>query len=90
MPAPGSVTEVVAAGHTLCIANVDGTLHAMDGICPHRGGPLGQGTLEGNAVLCPWHAWAFDLTTGRAEHSPQASVAVYPIELEGDDVIAAL
>jgi nitrite reductase (NADH) small subunit len=68
-------------------ANVNGTISAMDNVCLHRGGPLGQGSIEGNKLVCPWHGWQWDPKTGEAAHDPSAKVAVYPIRVEGDDVM---
>jgi nitrite reductase/ring-hydroxylating ferredoxin subunit len=52
-PAPGEVMEAEANGVAVCLANVDGRLSALDNVCPHRQGPLGQGWLEGQGVVCP-------------------------------------
>lgn len=59
----------------------------MDDVCPHRGGPLGQGIIEDGKIICPWHAWAFDVKTGIAVHTPNAKVEVYDVKIEGDDVL---
>ena len=67
--------------------NLGGQYHAIDNLCLHRGGPLGQGMIEGNKVVCPWHGWQFDATTGEASHNPNARVAVYPVKVEGGDVM---
>ena len=61
----GSAKEVVVEDRVLAVFNVDGEFHVLDGICPHAGGPLGQGQLDGNVVTCPWHGWQFDVQTGR-------------------------
>ena len=61
----GSMIEVQANGKPYAICNVDGTIHAVSGICPHRGGPLAQGALHGSMIVCPWHAWEFDCRTGQ-------------------------
>ena len=74
----------------LCIANVGGDISAMDNVCPHRGGPLGEGIVENGKVVCPWHAWAFDLKTGEATHAPLTKVPVYEVKVEGEDVLAKL
>jgi nitrite reductase (NADH) small subunit len=87
-PKSGEVTEVDVDGAQVCLANINGELHALDNICPHRQGPLGQGWIEGNAVLCPWHAWAFDVRTGVAEEPEHAQVKVYPVRKEGAEVFA--
>jgi nitrite reductase (NADH) small subunit len=71
----------------ICLANVNGELSALDNWCPHRQGPLGQGWIEGEAVVCPWHSWAFDAKTGKAEYPPDERVKVFPLRVEGEDVL---
>jgi nitrite reductase (NADH) small subunit len=90
LPAPGQMREFQAAGKSLCLANEAGVYAAIDNICPHRGGPLAEGMLEAGKVLCPWHAWAFDLKTGEADHDPTSRVAVYALHIEGEQVLADL
>jgi len=62
---PGTAKELTAAGRVVALFNVNGEFHALDGVCPHAGGPLGEGVLQGSVVTCPWHGWQFDVTTGR-------------------------
>lgn len=62
---PGSSQELIVDERIIALFNVDGTFYALDGICPHQGGPLGQGRLTGTTVTCPWHGWQFDVTSGR-------------------------
>ena len=83
-PGHGIVAEV--NGKTLAVFNVDGTFHAIDNTCVHRGGPLGEGELAGNVVTCPWHGWEYDVTTGGCVNSPAATVARYQVKIEGADV----
>lgn len=61
---PGRGTTVRAAGREIAVFNVDGEFYAIDAVCTHEGGPLGEGTLMGTTVSCPWHYAAFDVTTG--------------------------
>ena len=61
----GTSAEVVASGRIFAVYNVDGEFHVLDGICPHAGGPLGKGQLDGAIVTCPWHGWQFDVLTGQ-------------------------
>jgi nitrite reductase (NADH) small subunit len=86
-PEPGGVAEMEVEGVAVCIANHGGELSALDNWCPHRRGPLGQGWLEGEAVVCPWHSWAFNLKTGAAEPPEQAKVDVFPLKVEGDEIL---
>lgn len=63
-----------------------GVYHAVAAVCPHRGGPLAEGQIEEGAVVCPWHAWAFDLATGECRTSPGARARTYPVRVEGGTV----
>lgn len=84
--APGQIREVQVEGTAIAVANVEGQFHAINNTCLHRGGPLGQGSLQGNVVTCPWHGWTFDVTSGRITHNQPGGVACYPVELWGEDV----
>ena len=53
----------------------------------HRGGPLGEGELDGKIVVCPWHGWRYDVTTGVNELNPSISVQKYQVKVEGDDLL---
>jgi len=83
---PGSIREVQVAGKAIAVANVGGSFYAINNTCLHRGGPLGQGTLEGKVVTCPWHGWQYDVTTGKTTMNPSVGVACYPTEVRGDEV----
>ncbi|HXT26259.1 MAG TPA: Rieske 2Fe-2S domain-containing protein [Candidatus Eisenbacteria bacterium] len=86
----GSIKEVQVAGTPVALANVGGKLYAINNTCLHRGGPLGQGQLEGSVVTCPWHGWQFDVTTGKAVMNPAASVGCFATELQGEEVYVDL
>src|SRR5437763_370712 len=60
---PGSAREVEHDGRIYALFNVDGVISAIDGICPHQGGPLAEGPVEGTTLTCPWHGWQFDVRT---------------------------
>jgi len=81
--------QVMEAGD-VCLARVSGELRAVENICPHRGGPLGQGWIEGGAVVCPWHSWTFDLKTGEAEFPEGERVKVFAVKVEGEDVLVEI
>jgi nitrite reductase (NADH) small subunit len=87
MPPENEAREFQAGEKMVCVANVEGTLCALDNTCLHRGGPLGQGLIADGKLICPWHAWAWDPKTGQAGHNPNARVAVYPLKVEGEDVL---
>ena len=61
---PGNAIERCVAGRVVALFNVGGDYHALDGVCAHQGGPLGEGTLDGCFVTCPWHGWRYDVRTG--------------------------
>lgn len=74
-------------GRTIAVFNVEGQHYALDGVCPHRDGPLGEGLLEGKVVTCPWHGWRFDVTTGQSPEMAAAKVRPYPVTIVGDDIL---
>ena len=79
---PGSCMEVAVAGKPVALFNVDGIFYAIGNTCIHRGGPLGQGMLDGNVVMCPWHAWTYDVTTGVSTVNPDLKVPKYEVKVE--------
>ena len=87
LPENGEAKEFTVADKIICVANVDGVLSAMDNVCVHRGGPLGQGMVIDGKVICPWHGWQYNPKTGVPDENSSLHVAVYPIKVEGDDVL---
>jgi nitrite reductase/ring-hydroxylating ferredoxin subunit len=83
-PGSGIVAEV--QGKTIALFNVDGVFHAVDNTCIHRGGPLGEGEVEGSVVTCPWHGWQFNVVTGTCVNNPSGKVEVYQVKVDGADV----
>lgn len=90
LPGPDQAKEFTIGDKVVCVANVGGSISAMDNVCIHRGGPLGQGLIEGDKIVCPWHGWQYDPKTGAATHNPAAKVKVYPMKIEGDDVLVEM
>ena len=82
----GTIRQVSVGGKEIALANVAGQFHAIDNTCIHRGGPLGEGTLEGKIVTCPWHGWEYYVTTGKVSQNPSVGVACYPTEVRGSEV----
>jgi nitrite reductase/ring-hydroxylating ferredoxin subunit len=81
---------VEAEGKDLALFNVEGTFYAIDNACAHRGGPLGEGDLEGRIVLCPWHAWRWDVTTGANANNPAVKMTCFPVVVENGAVFVEL
>jgi nitrite reductase (NADH) small subunit len=90
LPPENQAKEFHCGDKVICVANVNGVISAMENVCLHRGGPLGQGTIEGGKVVCPWHGWQWDPQTGEATHNATAKLAVYPIRIERGDVMVAV
>ena len=90
MPPPGEAREFAIGDKVVCVANVNGELSAMDNVCLHRGGPMGQGIVEGDKVVCPWHGWQYDAKTGAVSHNPEVRLQIYPIRAEGGDVLVEI
>jgi nitrite reductase (NADH) small subunit/3-phenylpropionate/trans-cinnamate dioxygenase ferredoxin subunit len=85
--APGQCTEVSIEGKPVALYNVDGRFHATSNTCLHRGGPLGQGMLDGPVVMCPWHAWSWDVRTGENTANPTLKMPVYEVKVEDGQVL---
>ncbi len=83
---PGSAKEIEHDGRIVALFNVDGAISAIDGICPHQGGPLADGPVEGTCVVCPWHGWQFDVNTGKSSINARIKQQVYEVKLDGDDI----
>ena len=87
---PGQGRVVKTDGIEIALFNVDGSFHAIGNVCRHRGGPLGEGSLDGSVVTCPWHGWEYDVTTGAVLANAALKVPVYRTEVNGDDVLVEL
>jgi nitrite reductase/ring-hydroxylating ferredoxin subunit len=87
---PGGMKEAEIDGRIIGIFNVDGVVSAIDGLCPHQGGPLAEGTLEGTIVTCPWHGWQFDVRTGQTLLGAKTRQTVYQVRLDGPDVMVEI
>jgi nitrite reductase (NADH) small subunit len=86
----GEGRVVEAGGRTLALFNVDGTYYALDNSCAHRGGPLGEGEVDGTVVTCPWHGWRWNVTTGANANNPAVKVACFPVSVESGQVFVEL
>lgn len=75
---PGCARELRVGDASYAICNVDGRIYVVSGDCPHREGPLGFGALHGYQLVCPWHAWEFDVRTGECDMGPGCRIATYP------------
>jgi nitrite reductase (NADH) small subunit len=90
VPGEGYVGEFSLFGRPLCVAHVNGAIVVLDGVCPHEGGPLGEGIVEDGRVVCPWHAYAFDPRTGASDQDPAVRVEVFKSKIEGGELLVSL
>lgn len=82
----GAIREVRVGEKTVAVAHVEDRFYAIDNVCLHRGGPLGQGELKGSVVTCPWHGWQYEVSTGQVTFNPDMCVKTYPVELRGEEI----
>jgi nitrite reductase/ring-hydroxylating ferredoxin subunit len=87
---PGALREIVQDGELYAVCNVNGEIRAMAGVCPHQGGPLGEGGLEGSLITCPWHGWQFDSSTGICALNNDLRIPTYPVRVEDNAILVDL
>jgi nitrite reductase/ring-hydroxylating ferredoxin subunit len=83
----GSGKSIEINGKPVAVFNVNGNFYAINDVCGHRGGPLGEGELDGKTVICPWHGWRYDVTTGANELVPDLPTNTYELKVEGEDIL---
>ena len=84
---PGERIVVEVGSKKIVLFNIDGKFYAIDNTCPHRGGPLGEGSLHGTAVNCPWHGAQFDVTSGQVLGPPASTgVTSYSTKVEEGEI----
>jgi nitrite reductase/ring-hydroxylating ferredoxin subunit len=87
---PGQCKTVRANGKMLALYNVNGNYYATDDVCPHNGGPLGEGMLDGTTIVCPWHHWQFEVTTGKNATNPAMQIDSFAVKVEGNDILVEI
>lgn len=81
---------VEANGREIGLFRIEGRYYAIDNVCPHRMGPLVEGQLKGCIISCPWHAWTFDITTGKSTFDERVEVETFDVRVDGDNVEIAV
>jgi 3-phenylpropionate/trans-cinnamate dioxygenase ferredoxin component len=90
IPDPGKLIAEVE-DRLMVLFHVGGQLYALDDVCTHDGGPLGEGQLDGFCIACPRHGAKFDIRDGRALTMPATRPTVaHEVKIEGDDVLVRL
>jgi 3-phenylpropionate/trans-cinnamate dioxygenase ferredoxin component len=86
--APGEKRIFEVDGTLVVVINLDGQFYAIEDVCTHDGGPLGEGRLEGAQIICPRHGARFDVRTGDALTLPAFEpVPTFEVKVEGGDVL---
>jgi nitrite reductase (NADH) small subunit/3-phenylpropionate/trans-cinnamate dioxygenase ferredoxin subunit len=83
---PGKGLIVVVKGTRVALFNCDGVYYAIRNQCPHMGGDLGEGLLQGDVVTCPWHGWRFSVKTGKNPEAEVVGVRTFEVRVEGDEI----
>ena len=87
----GRAKVVEANGQRLALARVGGQVYAVQDLCTHDGGPLGEGEVVGDQIECPRHGARFDVKTGRAVTLPAVvPVKTFPVKVEGEEISVEL
>jgi nitrite reductase (NADH) small subunit len=86
LPRVNEVAEFTAGGRAICVGNIDGTIAVLDGVCPHEGGPLGEGLIEDGCVVCPWHGYSFNLRTGACPQEDGMRTQVLEARVENGEL----
>jgi nitrite reductase/ring-hydroxylating ferredoxin subunit len=87
---PGSAAPFTVADKDIALFNVNGTICAIADTCPHAGGSLGMGKLNGTTVTCPVHGMKFDVTTGCFAGTSDFAVASYPVNIVDGKIMVSL
>lgn len=87
-PGTAKVVEVQDVG--VALFNLEGTIYAIDNMCQHAGGPLGEGMIRDETVICPWHGHRYHIKTGTHLKNPDMSVACYPVKVEDGKISVAV
>ena len=85
---PEGTGKIIEAGaRTIAVFHANGEFYAIDNSCLHQGGPLGEGEVYGTRVVCPWHGWEYDVSTGCNVDDPSMKLACFRVRVEGDDIL---
>lgn len=86
IPIGKALTVHLEDGRQIALFNINGSFYALENVCPHMGGPLGDGEIEDSMVTCPWHGWQFDIKTGLCINVPGDDASTVAIEIKGDEI----
>ncbi len=87
IPRQGARVVRVASGCIAVFRTATDRVYAIEDRCPHKGGPLSEGIVHGQAVTCPLHAMVFDLNTGQAQGADAGQVRTFAARVEGGRIL---
>jgi NAD(P)H-dependent nitrite reductase small subunit len=86
----GRARTVTVGDRKIALYHTATGFFASDNQCPHRGGPLGEGDIIGEEIICPWHLWGFEIATGECTGNIQVSIVTHEVKIEGDRILVRL
>ena len=86
----GRATSVTVGERKIALFHTTSGFFASENACPHRGGPLGEGDLLGEEIVCPWHLWGFDVRSGVCTGNAQVRMTMHEVKIEGDRILVKL
>lgn len=88
---PGTMRRVEIEGRWIVVGRArDLRVFATDLLCPHRGGPLDEGSIVGDLVVCPWHMWEFEIESGRCTRFPEVRAKMHETRIDAETVFVRL
>jgi nitrite reductase/ring-hydroxylating ferredoxin subunit len=86
----GRIRAVKVGDRSVAICHTAAGFFATDNTWPHRGGPLAEGDLIGDEIVCPWHLWGFDVRTGLCPGNAEFTIATHELKIDGDRILVKL
>jgi nitrite reductase/ring-hydroxylating ferredoxin subunit len=86
----GRARTLTIGGRAIALYHTARGFFASDNQCPHRGGPLGAGDLIADEIICPWHLWGFDVTSGVCTGNPDLSIVTHEVRIDHDRILVKL
>lgn len=81
---------VSVSGRDILLVNVKGNIYAVENECPHQGSPMSGAIVKDDYIACPRHGYRFNLTDGRCAEHPEYTLATFPVQRDGDDILVDL
>lgn len=88
--AVGQTRTVTVGQRRIAVYRTAKGIFATDNTCPHRGGPLAEGDLMGDEIVCPWHLWNFNVETGATPITTELCLVTHEVRIEGEKILVKL